>query len=136
MKKAALEVRRRWQVMRFEIKQEPTEQQPAAPIVKQEQPEQHVGGGGFGSVLDYPHHRIVHGASETTTTNQMRGLQDTINLTGEGNGDGALFPSFSESSSTPYTSPSWMHGRKTPAMCKSSLHLYLLLLLKHLHALY
>jgi hypothetical protein len=67
-------------------------------VAKQEQTEQHVGGGGggFGAILDYPQHRVLHGVAEAITTNQMRGLRHLTNPTGDGDGDGAPAPSFSK----------------------------------------
>jgi hypothetical protein len=80
------------------VKKEPTEQHVGAPVVKKEPTEQHVGGGGggFGSILDFPRHRVLRGVAAPISTKQLQGLHDAINLTGDGDGDGAPASSFSE----------------------------------------
>jgi hypothetical protein len=80
------------------VKKEPTEKHVAAPIVKKEATEQHVGGGGggFGSIRDFPRHRVLRGVGTPISTNQLQGRHDAINLTGDGDGDGATLSSFSE----------------------------------------
>jgi hypothetical protein len=80
------------------VKKEPTEQHVGAPIVKKGATEQHVGGGGggFSSIRDFPRHRVLRGVAAPISTNQLQGLHDAINPTGDGDGDGAPASSFSE----------------------------------------
>jgi hypothetical protein len=82
MEQAALDVRKRYAARREQrvVKQEPTEQQPAVPIVKEEQPAPPTNK--FGGLGEFKRFRVRHGnRAPYVTSNQIQGAIHAEDLT-------------------------------------------------------